>query len=285
FLVRRTSWGRVDATPLRRRRRVGEIFRLAATELRRHPATFAAAAALAIPIAILAAVAGIVFSHAPVIGAFVQVADPTDAGARLVSSTIIASAVIVLPYTLISALVAGVLDDTGDARADIGAAWRGVRRRAGALVTALLLAVVSVVLVSFTVVGLPIAVWLFVRWLFLPQAVVLEHRGGRAALARSARLVRRRWWHTALVAAVTLGIVSAFGLAVGLVLLVLVTGLPLWALSAVVAACNILAMPYGALVMTYLYGNARSPDRAPVADDDDHDDHDDHDVEPAPVPA
>ncbi|MET0911289.1 MAG: Vps62-related protein, partial [Ilumatobacteraceae bacterium] len=268
FLVRRTSWTRVAATPLRRRRRAGEILRLAAAELRRHPATFASAAALAIPIAMLAALLGIVFSHAPVIGAFVEVADPTDAGARLVSSTIIASAVIVLPYTLISALVAGLLDDTGGARTNIGAAWSSVRRRAGALSTALLLAVVSVVLVSFTVVGLPIAVWLFVRWLFLPQAVVLDHCGGRAALAHSARLVGRRWWHTALVAAVTLGIVSAFGLAVGLVLLVLFTGLPLWALSAIVATCNMLAMPYGAVVMTFLYGNAVSADSAAVAHDE-----------------
>ena len=39
------------------------------------------AAALAVPLAVLAALVGIVFSQAPVIGAFVEVADPTDAGA------------------------------------------------------------------------------------------------------------------------------------------------------------------------------------------------------------
>jgi hypothetical protein len=282
FLVRRTAWGRVAATPLRRRRRAGQILRLAARQLRGHPATFATAAALAVPLALLAALVGIVVSHAPVVGAFVEVADPTDAGLRLVISTIIASAVMVLPFTFISALVAAIVDGTDEGRAGIGAAVGAVRRRAGPLLTSLLLAVVSVVLVSFTVIGVPVAVWLVVRWQFLPQAVVLEHRRGRAALARSARLVRRRWWHTALVAAVTLGIVSAFGLTVGLILLVLFTGLPLWALSAIVAACNILAMPYGALVMTYLYGNALGTDDAPV--DDDHDDRD-RDVEPAPVPA
>ena len=139
----------------------------------------------------------------------------------------------------------------------------------GALSTVFVLAVVGVVLVSFTVVGLPVAVWLFVRWLFLPQAVMLEHRGGRAGSAHSARLVRRRWWHTALVATVTLGIVSAFGLVVGLVLLLAFTGLPLWALSAIVAMCNILATPYGAVAMTYMYGNAVSADTTDVDPDPD----------------
>ena len=92
----------------------------------------------------------------------------------------------------------------------------------------------------------------------MPQAAVLEDRDGWAALRRSGELTRRRWWHTAVVAGVTLVVVSALGIVVGLVLLVLFTGLPLWALSAVVALCNIVVMPFGALVMTYLYGDAVS---------------------------
>ena len=109
---------------------------------------------------------------------------------------------------------------------------------------------------SITVVGVPVAIWLFVRWQFMPQAIVLEGHNGRAALARSGHLTRRRWWHTALVTGVTVAIVNGLGIVVGLVLLVVFTGLPLWALSAMVALCNILVMPFGALVMTYLYGDA-----------------------------
>jgi hypothetical protein len=41
-----------------------------------------------------------------------------------------------------------------------------------------------------------------------------------------------------------------------LALLVAFTGLPLWALSAVVVLCDLLAMPYGALVITFCYGDA-----------------------------
>ena len=103
----------------------------------------------------------------------------------------------------------------------------------------------------------------------MPQAIVLEGHDGRAALARSGELTRRRWWHTALVTGVTVAIVNGLGIVVGLVLLIVFTGLPLWALSAIVALCNLLVMPFGALVMTYLYGDAvdAEPEAAPVGSD------------------
>jgi hypothetical protein len=265
FLVRRTSWRVVDATPLRRRRRAGEIWRLGVTEYRRHPGVFGVVGAIAVPIAGLAALIGIVLTHLPLIGRFLEVADPDAASTRLVSSSIIGGALVALPFVVVSALVAMAVDDEGGARLSLGLAWRAVRERARRLLAAFLVAVVVIVLVSLTVVGVPLATWLFVRWQFMPQAAVLEGLGGRAALRRSGALTRRRWWHTALVTGVTLLVVSALGIVVGLVLLVLFTGLPLWALSAVVAVCNILVMPFGALVMTYLYGDAVSEGRQRAA--------------------
>jgi hypothetical protein len=46
---------------------------------------------------------------------------------------------------------------------------------------------------------------------------------------------------------------------------VLFTGLPLWALSVIVTLCDVLLMPYLALVMTYLYGDAVASTSAVVA--------------------
>jgi hypothetical protein len=69
-----------------------------------------------------------------------------------------------------------------------------------------------------------------------PQVVVLERRHGRAALASSGRLVRGRWWHNASLTAIALTGVSALGIVVGLIVLITFTGLPLWALSVIVAA-------------------------------------------------
>ena len=138
---------------------------------------------------------------------------------------------------------------------------QGTRRarvwvKVGGLVVAVILATVALGVLSFLVVGIPIAVWLFVRWLFTAQVVMLEGAGGRQALARSASLVKRRWFHTALVALLALGAVGAVGMIVGLVLLIVFTGLPLWALSAVIALVDVLVMPFAALVLTYLYGDA-----------------------------
>ncbi|MGQ0464836.1 MAG: glycerophosphoryl diester phosphodiesterase membrane domain-containing protein [Sporichthyaceae bacterium] len=44
--------------------------------------------------------------------------------------------------------------------------------------------------------AIPVAVWLWVRFAVAAPAMVLERTGVRAALRRSARLVRRSWWRT-----------------------------------------------------------------------------------------
>ncbi len=75
-------------------------------------------------------------------------------------------------------------------------------------------------------------------------------------MRRSGELVRKRWWHTALVTLAVAVLINVFGLIVGLLVLIVFTGLPIWALSVVVVMCNLLVMPFGALVMTFLYGDA-----------------------------
>jgi hypothetical protein len=65
-----------------------------------------------------------------------------------------------------------------------------------------------------------------------------------------------------------LGAVGVVGMVVGLVLLIFFTGLPLWVLSAVIALVDVLVMPYAALVLTYLYGDAVASHRtADVTED------------------
>ena len=267
FLVRRTSWRTVDPAPLRARRRAGEIWRLSVGEYRRHPRAFATATAIAVPITALAAVIGVVLTRLPLLGRLVAVSDPDAPATRLISSSLIGAAVLAVPFIVVSALVATIVDDP--LHRPRRPAWATVRARAGALLAAILTAILVIVVMSFTVVGVPVAIWLFVRWQFMPQAIVLEGHDGRAGLARSGHLTKGRWWHTALVTGVTVAIVNGLGIVVGLVLLIVFTGLPLWALSAMVALCNLLVMPFGALTMTYLYGDAvdAEPEAAPVGSD------------------
>jgi hypothetical protein len=52
--------------------------------------------------------------------------------------------------------------------------------------------------------------------------------------------------------------VEVLALALGLLLLIAVPGLPLWTVSAVVVACQAAITPAGAICLTLLYGDARA---------------------------
>jgi len=274
FLVRRTSWDVVEATPLARRRRLGEIIRLAGSTYRQHPGTFSAIGALAIPVALAALLVGSVIRRLPFIGDLVVVSDAEGGGGRLVISSMIAGIFTLIAFVVVSAAVAWLVGGPQGVGAGVGGATRAVGGRARELASSFIPAAIAIVLLPLTVIGTPVAVWLVVRWQFLPQVTMLEGHAGRRTLARSGRLTRRRWWHTALALLIVTVVIGAAGVVIGLVLLIAFTGLPLWALSAIVVACDVVVMPYGALVMTYLYGDAVAASADATAD-----------VEPAPAPA
>jgi Vacuolar protein sorting-associated protein 62 len=266
FLVRRTSWLAVERVPLVRRRRAGEIARLSGATYWRHRGTFVAVGMIAVPVVTLSLLVGAIIGWLPLVGDLVTVTDTEGTGGRLAIASLIAGLFGVFAFVLIAAAVSWIVGGPGRARADAGESLQAVARRTGALATAFLPAAVIVVLLNLVVVGVPVAIWLVVRWQFIPQVTMLEGVGGWATLRRSAELVRSRWWHTALVTLLVLLLIIGVSVVVGLLALVLFTGLPLWSLSAIVAACEVLLMPYGALVMTYLYGDAVAPSTEVAAD-------------------
>ena len=106
-------------------------------------------------------------------------------------------------------------------------------------------------------------VYLFVRWYFVPQAVVLEGARNTAALRASSRLVAGAWWRT-------FGLVVIVNVIVALAILVL--GAPftvladssdraLWALSGQIVATSV-TQPFIALFSTFLYYDLRERKRA-----------------------
>ena len=113
-----------------------------------------------------------------------------------------------------------------------------------------------IVVLYLTVIGIPWAIHRLIRYQFAAQAVMLEGSGGTSALRRSSDLVRGRWWHTALFVAGVGVVLGGFGLVVGLLMLVLFTGLPLWSLAVIMTLTNVLVMPLGAIAVTLLYGDA-----------------------------
>ena len=106
-------------------------------------------------------------------------------------------------------------------------------------------------------------VYLFVRWYFVPQAVVLEGAKGPEALRASGRLVEGSWWRT-------LGLIVLVNVA--LVLVVFVLAAPfgaaaesadrgIWAMIGQIVASSV-TQPFGALYSTLLYFDLRQRKRA-----------------------
>lgn len=121
---------------------------------------------------------------------------------------------------------------------------------------AVLLAALGILLGAVLIVP---GIYLFVRWYFVPQTVVLENAHGPAALRSSAGLVEGFWWRT-------------FGLIVLVnvlaLLVVVVLGAPftaaadradraVWALVGEIVASSVV-QPFGALYSTLLYFDLRA---------------------------
>jgi hypothetical protein len=232
---------------------------------RRHLWTFAPLGLLSLPVAAAAGIVGSVVTRLPLIGALVTLADTRSQSSRLAVSVFIGGLANVVAFVIVSAAVAdaaqaasGGGDDVGLPVAVLGRLGERARALAGGFGRALLL----IALLYVSVVGIPVALWLIVRFQFLPQVVMLEGGDGRWGLRRSWELVGGRWWHTALVAAVVNAIVNGAGFVIGLILLVIFTDLPLWSLSVFVTVSNVAVMPLGAIAMTLLYGDAVAEERA-----------------------
>jgi hypothetical protein len=109
-------------------------------------------------------------------------------------------------------------------------------------------------------------IYLFVRWYFVPQTVVLESAQGAAALRGSGRVVEGFWWRTfglivlvnvvALVFAVILG--APFTAAADR------ADRAVWALVGEIVASSVV-QPFGALYSTLLYFDLRARTRAGAA--------------------
>ena len=127
---------------------------------------------------------------------------------------------------------------------------------------AVLIAAAGVVLGLFLLI-VP-GVWLFVRWLFVPQAVVIDGRRSVAALQRSAELVTGSWWRV-------FGIAIFTGIAVAIPAALI--SLPVDALAksadsqavslAGQVVASVIVTPFQVLMLTLLYFDLLARHRLP----------------------
>ena len=249
--VRRTDWSNVEPLPIVRRRRAGQIVKAAAGLYRSHPGSLVAIGLLYVPVSFLIGLAAWVLQQAPVLGPLIESDD--DLGpVGVFISLVVGGLAYAVGFTIVRAVVTLHLRDLEDGR-DHGAgdAYRTVFGGFGDLLAGLGKGTVIVVALLVSVVGIPWGIRQLVRYQFLAEATVLDERRGRSALDRSSELVRGRWLHTAGVLVLVVSIV-------GLALLVLFAGIPLWAFSIAVSAFTAILVPYPAAAGTLLYGDARA---------------------------
>jgi hypothetical protein len=106
-------------------------------------------------------------------------------------------------------------------------------------------------------------IYLFVRWYFVPQAVVLERARDAGALRASGRLVTGAWWRTfgMVVLVNVLALLVAVVLGAPFTALADATDRAIWALAGQILAASV-TQPFAALFSTLLYYDLRERQRA-----------------------
>jgi hypothetical protein len=163
-----------------------------------------------------------------------------------------------LVTVIATAAIARAVDDIAEGRPpDFNRSYRYVWDRLQTLLVAALRAVGPILLATVTIVGIPLAVYLFVRWVFLPQAIAVDDRSSDEALAFSARIVKGHWWRTFGILLVVLLLASLPAIAVA-ILFASAAPIAYGLASAVVA---VIVLPFMAGASTLLYFDLRSRER------------------------
>jgi hypothetical protein len=260
WLARRTDWTPVDSIPIVRRRRAGQILRSAVSTYRREPVALVTLGLIYLPTAIVIGLLTGILGALPLIREVFDLAG-TDSGSGLLIAALIGSFANAAAFVAVNAMVAAYLAtvDTPEETSAIGAADRAWGRRRE-LLAGLARSYAVVIGLLITIVGTPWAIRQLVRYQFMAHVVVIEGASGRDALARSSALVKGRWWHTAAMVAAINGLIALAGLGIGLLVLVIFTGLPLWLFSSLITLVYALVAPAAAIAMTLLYGDAVAKD-------------------------
>jgi hypothetical protein len=252
YAASRTRWR--GAVPLRlaRRRAWGELVNAAWRMYRSHPRLFLGIGLLFVPVAVVVALLQYllfrVFAFLPLVQT-VGVSNVSVAG--LAFSVGLLFTVIALTFVQAATAAAMAAVDRGEPVTPLGA-YRKAVPSLPALVGWVLLAALVVVLFDLTILGIPIAVWLIVRWSLLAQVVQLDGQRHPGPLRRSAALVRGHWFRVAVFTVVVAGVGLLLGPVIG-GLLLLATNAAFNVVNLVTGLVYTVTMPFVAIATTYLY--------------------------------
>ncbi len=267
FAFRRTDWTPVSPLPLRRRRRAGQIVGAAWRTYTARPLRFAAVSLIYLPISLLVGAVVVALGRMPLVGPAIE-SDRDLGPVGTFFALLLGSAGHVVGLIVAVAVVALMMRGIEDGEEPTpGAMIDRLRSERGDLASSIVRAAAIVVGLLVSIVGIPWAIRQTVRYQFVPQSSALESHGGRSALARSSELVRGRWLHTAIVIILLNAAAGVAASLMAMVLLLTLTGIPLWLFSIIVTLASGAIVPFAAIALVLLFGDAVAEDEnLPAAD-------------------
>jgi hypothetical protein len=255
FAAVRATWTPVAPLRIARRRSWGQIISASARMYVKRPALFLGLGVLLVPIAVvITLVQWLLLGVLELLGSVSGEA----AGAWAFLSVVVGTTFVLLGLGLVQAATACALAEI-DADRPVGA-WRAYRlalRRIRPLLGAIALYVLVWVVLTSTVFLIPIAIWLAIRWCLAAPVVELEDHRPFPSLRRSAELVRGRWIRVGSLVGVSGAVALISGPLLGAIL-IFVTDAPLALLNVFAGVVYALAMPFVALVTSYVYFDSRA---------------------------
>jgi hypothetical protein len=255
FATVRATWTPVVPLRIASRRSWGQIIAASARMYAKRPFLFIGLGVLLIPIAVaMTLVQWLLINMIDVLGTV----SGEGAGAWAFLSVIVGTTFALLGLGLVQAAAACALVEI-DANRPVGPwdAYRLALRRFRPLLGAIALFVLVWVVLTTTVFLIPVAVWLAVRWCLVAPVVELEDHRPFPSLRRSAELVRRRWIRVGSLVGISAALALFTGPLIGAIL-IFTTSAPFALLNIVAGVVYALAMPYVALVTSYVYFDARA---------------------------
>ena len=251
--VWRTSWSPAQPRPIRAPRDGGQILRAGQRIYARNLRLFLGIGLIFVPVSLVFSAAQFALFRWTGMKDLVAVAGRGNLLSAL-AELVVGALGVLIASVLVTAAVAAALEDL-----DEGKKIRprhGYRRaldRLRPLAGAVGIEVGLVLLLLLTVVGIPVAVHLLVRWAFATQACVVEELPARASLKRSAELVRGRWWRVFGITATVNVLAVLSGPIVGLIALFTITSASLDAINLIGSLVYTVTIPLAAIATTLLY--------------------------------
>jgi hypothetical protein len=255
FVIVRATWTPVAPLRLARRRAWGQIFAASARMYARRVLLFLGLGLLFVPLTIvITALQWLAVEAADLVGTLTGEA----AGGAVYVGVLIGTTLTLFGFTLLQAATACALRelDTGRSVGPLDA-YRFALAMLRPLFRASAIVVAVWLVLAATTVLIPVAIWLLVRWSLVAPVVELEGGSAVQALRRSAELVRGRWLRVGSLVGLSAVIAFAAGPLLG-VGLIFATDMPLAVLNLVAGVVYVLALPFVAIVTTYVYCDART---------------------------